>query len=338
MRTTIALKLLLFAGLTVSTLPVLAETRIEKSLRLEPGGRFALEAEGGSVTVAGTSAPGARVVITSRRSDLESLFDFRFEEGPGSVTVTSKRRRRHLFGIGSTGSLHFDVQIPAQTNLTVDTSGGRITVSGMRQRADLNTSGGSVRVGDQEGDLAAKTSGGSIEVRNLKGDLSATTSGGSINLAGVSGRSRLESSGGTIEGSALTGSVDATTSGGSILLDSVGADIDAQTSGGSIRVAKAGGRVDAETSGGSIDVAFTSSNARGGVLGTSGGGIRVSLDPAVDLEIDASGGRVKSDLPLRVRGEMSRHRLQGTLGKGGETLRLRVSGGSITIEPLKAGS
>jgi len=338
MRTKLVSRLLLFTGLALAALPALAETRIEKNLRLEPGGQFTLEAAGGSVTVNGTSASGARVVITSKRSDLQSRFDFRFEEGPGSVIVTAKRRRSFLFGIGSTGSLHFDVRIPAQTTLTVDTSGGRISVSGMSSGADLATSGGSVRVGNLAGNLEAKTSGGSIEVRNLAGDLSASTSGGSIDLEDVDGRSRLETSGGKIEGSDLTGPVDATTSGGSILLDRVGSDVQAQTSGGSIEIAGAGGRVEAETSGGSIDVSYTRANARGGMLGTSGGSIRVALDPAVDLEIDASGGRVTSDLPLKVRGEISRRRLQGTLGKGGESLRLRVSGGSITIEPLKAGS
>jgi len=107
MRPKLTLLFLLLGAVSVSAPPALAETRIEKNLRLEPGGRFALDAGAGSVTVTGTASPGAKVVITSRRRDLDRVFDFRFEERPGSVTVTAKRRRRLWFGIFHTGSLHF---------------------------------------------------------------------------------------------------------------------------------------------------------------------------------------------------------------------------------------
>ena len=66
----------------------------------------------------------------------------------------------------------------------------------------------------------------------------------------------------------------------------------------------------------------------------SGGGITVSLDPSAALEIDAasSGGSVTVDLPLTVQGKLSRNAVRGTLGGGGELLKLRTSGGGIRIE------
>jgi DUF4097 and DUF4098 domain-containing protein YvlB len=132
----------------------------------------------------------------------------------------------------------------------------------------------------------------------------------------------------------VEGSVSAESSGGSIELERVTGDIKADTSGGGIHIVEAGGRVNADTSGGGIEASFARGNAMGGTLETSGGGIEVTLDPSVDLAIDASGNGVRTDLPLRIRGEVRRGSLSGELGKGGNTLRLHTSGGSVRIQGL----
>lgn len=63
----------------------------------------------------------------------------------------------------------------------------------------------------------------------------------------------------------------------------------------------------------------------------------LGLDPSVSLTIDAdtSGGRVDSDLPVtKAEGSGSLSSLRGLLGKGGESLRIQTSAGSISIQPL----
>ncbi|MBC8647902.1 MAG: DUF4097 family beta strand repeat protein [Thermoanaerobaculia bacterium] len=310
-----------------------AETRIERTLRLDPGGEFRLEASAGSVTVTGSSDTGAHIVVTSRRSDIERVFHLDFQERPGGVEVTARRKRRFLFDVGNYGSLHFEVRVPARTRLQIDTSGGSIRVTGTRGDADLETSGGSVHTTDLEGTLDVSTSGGSVGIDRQAGDVRATTSGGSVRVRDVKGRVELQSSGGNIEGDVVTGPVRARTSGGSVELREIAADVDAQTSGGSIQIAGAHGRVNAETSGGSIRADLSTGNEAGGTLETSGGGIIVKLDPQANLEIDASGGPVTVDLPVRVQGEISRRQVKGSLGSGGKTLRLHASGGSVRVEP-----
>jgi DUF4097 and DUF4098 domain-containing protein YvlB len=306
-----ALLVLLFA-LPVS--PALAESRLEKSLRLEPGGRFRLDTDTGSVTVTGGSQSGVHLVVTSRRRKLEDFLTLRFDEGTGSVTVTGRKRHR-LFGF-SGGSVHFEVRVPRETEVSVDTSGGGIELSETRGNAKLDTSGGG------------------ITVRNVTGELDADTSGGGIRLQRITGRVHAETSGGGIKGTDLEGPVEAETSGGPVELERVRGDLRAHSSGGGIRIVEAAGRVEADTSGGGIEASFARGNGRGGVLTTSGGGIKVTLDPQVDLVIDASGNSVRTELPIRVEGEISRNSLKGTLGKGGETLRLRTSGGGVRIQPL----
>ena len=291
---------LLIAPLAAAALATLAQasSRIERNLKLEPRGRFVLESDVGSVTLTGASSSGARVVITSDREDLESLYNINFEESAGSASVIV--RRRDHWGWREHASVHFEVEVPSQT------------------QTEIRTGGGSIGLSNLHGDSELKTSGGSIEVSGLAGKLEAKTSGGSIRLQEIDGDARVDTSGGRIEATLIDGSLNA------------------HTSGGSIRVERVTGYVEAETSGGPISVNFGRGNMRGGVLDTSGGSIEVELDRSANLEIDAStsGGSVTSDLPIRVVGKISSSSLHGSLGSGGETLRLHTSGGSIHIRAL----
>jgi len=297
MRKTNALLLVAFVTPIFAVLAT-ADTHIEKTLKLEPNGRFVLESDVGSVTLVGGSSSGARVVITADRDDFQSRYDVKFEENPGTAGVTV--RRRDHWGWNEHGSVHFEVEVPSQT------------------QTEIRTGGGSVEISSLHGDSKLKTSGGSIHVTGLNGRLDAQTSGGSIDLREVTGDTRVDTSGGPIEVSALEGSLSA------------------HTSGGSIRIDRVTGYVEAKTSGGPISVNFGRGNTHGGVLETSGGSIEAVLDRSANLDIDAStsGGHVESDLPVRVVGKISGSSLHGSLGSGGETLRLHTSGGSIHIKSL----
>jgi len=301
-------------SLAVLAVPARADHEIQKTLKLSPGGRFVLDSDAGSVTLNGTAESGARIVITSNRDDIESLFNFNFEEEGGAARVTA--RKTFHFGWPHNLQLHYEVRVPVQTQL------------------ELKTGGGSVKVYSIKGDSQLRTSGGSLEVSDFAGELRAETSGGSISLREVTGNTRADTSGGSIEANSIIGSLHAHTSGGPIRVERVDGDISVDTSGGSIHIDDAGGRVVAKTSGGSVEVRFDRGNDKGGDLETSGGSVRATLDPKVNLNLDASasGGRVKSDLPITVVGQISSSNLRGTLGSGGAELRLHTSGGSVEIE------
>ena len=317
-RTCRASILLLSVGFAVlfASGTALADTRMEKTLKLEPGGAFRIDTDMGKVTVTGTAESGVHVVITSKHKDLDELLHFRFEEGAASASIVARRKHKFSFFGNGGDNVQFEIQLPASTRLSVETSGGGITISGMKDAAKLSTSGGGISVRDHVGDVDTDTSGGGIRLRDVKGKVRANTSGGGVIAEGIDGPVRAESSGGSIELERVTG------------------DIDAETSGGGIRIEQAGGRVHADTSGGGIEASFAKGNSKGGTLETSGGGIEVALDPEADLAIEASGNAVRSDLPIRVHGEISRGNLSGSLGKGGATLKLHTSGGSVRIQSL----
>ena len=230
-----------------------AGSRIEKDLALEPGGSFTLDTSVGSVELVGTSNSGARIVITSRSDDIESRYDFDFQERAGLVEVKVRKKGNKVFSwFSRSGGMKFRIEVPRETDVNIDTSGGSISVEEIDGSARLDTSGGSIAASRIRGEVNADTSGGSISIEEVDGDVLADTSGGGISIHDVSGE------------------VKADTSGGGIKMSGIGGDIVADTSGGGIRIDEAGGRVSAQSSGGPVTVSFAAGNGRGGDLSTSG--------------------------------------------------------------------
>lgn len=330
--------LLLLVGMSLLEASIRADFKTERRLALEPGGTFSLDSDVGGVTVTGDSSSGVVVTVTSDRDDFNDLYDLRFEESAGRASVIVKRKGSWLRGVWAgewfNNDTHFAIRVPARTTVDLRTSGGAIEASRLTGRLGLRTSGGSLRVEEVDGPVDGRTSGGSIRVRRVRGDVAINTSGGGIDVVDV------------------RGDLKATTSGGGIDIDGVSGELYASTSGGGVRIREAGGRVEAHSSGGPVTARFAAGNNRGGVLSSSGGGLRAELDPSVALTIDAStsGGDVESELPVTTRGagqadgadwpskpfRKPTTSLRGDLNGGGETLRLRTSGGGVRILGARA--
>jgi hypothetical protein len=314
-----------FAGtllaLAFTATPAFAEFRFDRQLALATGGTFVLDSDTGAVTVTGDAPSGALVSITSRANDFDARYSIELDERQDGVTVRIKRRSGllgELFRNTWRDNTRITIRLPRATSTTVSTAGGSIQASSLGN-VRLRTSGGGITAEDVQGAAELRTSGGSITARRIGADLVADTSGGGIRISDA------------------MGAVNADTSGGSIEIDGALRNVVASTSGGGVRVQRAGGRVEAHTSGGSVTVGFLPGNGQGGDVTTSGGGISALVDPSVSLSIDASssGGGVNTELPVTVRGALSRRELRADLNGGGPTLRLRTSGGSVRISALR---
>lgn len=212
-----------------------AGTQIEKNLKLAPGGTLYVDTSGGDVIVKGTSESGARVVVTTNVSDLESIFNLRFEEQPHGVEIVAHCRSDapwpHHF------TLKFEISVPRQTSLELKTGGGDVRATDLEGAFRLKTSGGDVEASDVKGDLDGETSGGDMSVQHLNGNLVLRTSGGDIRAEDISGRVDVHTSGGDVEVSLMRGNAQGgvvETSGGEIdvALDPV-VNLDLEASAGS---------------------------------------------------------------------------------------------------------
>ncbi len=318
-------RLSLLALSILLAVPLLAsEDVIRKGFNVSPGGTLHLDADMGSIKIV-SGGTGVAVEITRKahgRRGEEQMRDHKISvtQRGNDVVIESDNHDRDWSWFNWTDDyeVQWNVRVPAQYNVEVNTSGGSIDLADIGGTVNARTSGGSIKTGKLTGNAVLKTSGGSIRVNGATADLEAHTSGGSIEIGDANGR------------------VDAKTSGGSIQLARVGGNVFARTSGGGIRIEDAGGTVDASTSGGSITAKLSRPLSSDSKLSTSGGGITVSLAQSLRLDLDAraSGGGVTSDVPITVRGTQDDDSLQGQINGGGPKLTLRTSGGGIRVKPI----
>ena len=277
-----------------------ADFRLEKSFTLASGDRFVLDSDLGGVTLRGVEGSQASILVTSDREDLATLYDFKFDQAAGQLKMKVERRHKGVFGWfdGFHGTVRIEVQVPRATPVDLDTSGG------------------------------------GIDIADLTAQVTTSSSGGAVAVRSVHGAVHLESSGGGVSATDIDGTAYADSSGGSVKLERVTGDIEASSSGGGVHIEDAGGRVKADSSGGPVKVRFAAGNSKGGDLDSSGGGVVATVDSAIAVDIDASssGGSVHCNVPVTIQGRISSDSVRGKLNGGGAMLRLRSSGGGITIE------
>ncbi len=234
-------------------------------------------------------------------------------------------------GYSDLGNVHFDINVPSQFSLFLNTSGGDLEVrGGLTGKVKGSTSGGDIKLDD--------ISGGPVDV---------STSGGDISTKGISGDADLKTSGGNIRTGKIDGSLSVHTSGGNIQIESVTNSLDANTSGGDIRVGNVGGKTHLSTSGGDIYIGDVGNE---GTFSTSGGNIvagriagKVKLNTAGgNIDLKGASGRVTAktaggNLNLQgvtgsIDGRTAGGEIEASLiPSGKEGTRLSSSGGNVRI-------
>lgn len=308
-----SLRWLLVAGFAAALI-VDASARIdrvvEKNFAVTGDGVLRVETQGGAIKVMSSSDSAVRVVARQRinastegeADELLKKLELTFDQTGNDVRVYAKYERQPLnfrFGSWPPVRVDFEITLPSGFATELNTSGGAITVGDLNGKADLRTSGGAIKLGKMGGRVVARTSGGGISLDEARGPVELRTSGGNISVGRV------------------TGPGDLSTSGGSIKVDSVLNALRAHTSGGSIR-ANISGPLQEECS-----------------LSTSGGSVNVTVDKSAAFRLDAatSGGGVDAaGLTLTLeKASRDRHRLAGAVNGGGPLLKLRTSGGGISV-------
>ena len=203
-------------------------------------------------------------------------------------------------------SVHFEIAVPANYNLDVNTEvgdietmdiggtaslvtqGGNIhtqrigrtslqSASYGRPVAKLVTEGGHIQVGDIVGDVSAFTAGGHIVAGYISGEANLHTGGGHIRAQGIGGRAELATEGGNISVGKASKFVSVKTGGGQIDFGEVDGSVRAQTGGGGIRVMYVAGPMEVESTGGSICLTRVASSVR---ASTGDGTITAWINPA----------------------------------------------------------
>ncbi|MEY2562849.1 MAG: hypothetical protein QOH88_1042 [Verrucomicrobiota bacterium] len=321
------IRTLLLLLIAASTASALSEENVSQTLDGAPGGRLIVDVDFGTIDV--SAGPDDKVTVAAHRkidSDNEAQEKEYLASAPVTISkegnnVTIRARRQNKdHNLNWSGRCNMDarykVQVPKSFN------------------SELRTGGGTIMVAELTGTMSADTSGGKLKFTHLKGPAGATTSGGSIELIGCDGPLKVDTSGGRIEAQDGSGSLEARTSGGSIVVRNFGGDTRVETSGGRLTFENINGKIFGRSSGGSITAKLKSPVPGDVNLETSAGSIDVMVPPdaGLDVEAEASSGRVTSELPF-VGTRTDRDSMKGKINGGGKSLVLRSGAGSISIKP-----
>lgn len=193
-------------------------------------------------------------------------------------------------------SISYEVTVPPDTSLQINTGSGEISVEGVRSQARMHTGSGGIRVRD------------------------------------LGPQSRLETGSGSIRADAVAAPIYAGTGSGSIQADLTGTgDVDVHTGSGSIEVRGVNGGLRARTGSGHITV---DGAVRGPwQLHAGSGGVRLALSSGegFDLNVHTGSGSIHSDLPITVQGTFGRHELKGSVRGGGPEVEVSTGSGDIEI-------
>ena len=197
--------------------------------------------------------------------------------------------RRHV-------SISYEMTLPADTTLQVNTGSGEISVQGVRAPAKLHTGSGDIRASD------------------------------------LGPQSRLETGSGSVHADSVAAPCYASTGSGGIQADLTGSgDVDLHTGSGGIRVRGVNGGLRARSGSGELTV---DGNVKGPwQLHTGSGSIRMALSSSsgFNLDVHTGSGSIHSDLPITVQGTFGRHELKGSVRGGGPDVEVSTGSGDIDI-------
>ena len=193
-------------------------------------------------------------------------------------------------------AISYEITLPPDTTLAVNTGSGEISVEGVRAAAKLHTGSGSIRAQD------------------------------------LGPQSRLETGSGSIHADSVAAPVTASTGSGSIQADLTGSgDVDVHTGSGGIDVRGVNGSLKGRTGSGHIQVA---GNVKGPWdLHTGSGGVRMAMGSSggFELNVHTGSGSIHSELPITMQGTFGRRELKGTVRGGGPQVEVSTGSGDIEI-------
>lgn len=236
----------------------------------------------------------------------------------GSLAVTVEHRswgyliRNKVFDekVKENFGISTQLWVPRSFNLDLHTTGGQISVEGVKGHMAGETLGGPILLTDVEGTVDMKTMGGNISVSNsiLDGDI--RTLGGSVEFDHVEGTVTAKTLGGSYSVSPPDTSGEPLPDepqqisllGGPITVDEAPAGAQLETLGGKIHVKQAKCFVIARTLGGPIQIDAIDGWVQ---AETQGGDVAVTMvgDPSYrsrDVEITSQGGHVQLNLPKEI--------------------------------------
>lgn len=211
-------------------------------------------------------------------------------------------------------SISYDVTVPAETELRVESGSGNQRVEGIRGPLQVSAGSGGLNISTIGDRVHAETGSGDIEIDRVQGNVRAKTGSGSIRADEIAGAFEADTGSGhiTLQQTA-PGSVRVDTGSGGMELHGVHGSLDAKAGSGTI---------EAE---GSPTGAWNLHTGSGTVQ------LKIPSDASFDLAAHTSSGSISVDQPHTVQGSIGRKEIRGKVGGGGVPVEVETGSGDIQI-------
>lgn len=247
------------------------------------------------------------------------------------------------------GRFNVDLQLPRNAALSVSTRFGNISVTGVKANVDASSNHGDVSAEQITGDASLRLHSGKITATNISGNV--TVDGGSdSNISDIGGTLTMTGSfPGEIQLSRVAKPVHFSTS--RTTLDFAKLDGDLNMELDSMRGSGVRGPFTLKTRSKTVhlddftgDVHIQNTNATvemrpktplGNIDVTNQAGeidLEVPANASFQLDAESRGGEIQSDFDVKVDNSSNNATAQGTVGKGGPTVRLKSDHGTIQIK------
>lgn len=218
------------------------------------------------------------------------------ERHNGTISIETERQWYTGWLFWNRPRVDFVITIPEDRSIDIDlgTRNGKLQVSSItaNERMVLNTTNGSISLIDVAGEITANTTNGRVLAQDVRG---------SANLRSTNGQVRVER---------IDGPLEVRTTNGKIELDGAMGSVSLKTTNGAVDAVS-------PTMGGDWDLTTTNGALR--LILPESGGYRV--------EGRTTNGGVTTNLPL----EVSKNKMNGSVGDGRYDVRLRTTNGRLTL-------
>ncbi len=203
--------------------------------------------KGGSLSV--SLAAGDIQIKTWDKNEVEVLY----EEDEDDYRDVKILQDDSNITIRSDSYTDFEITVPSEYNLSLNSSGGDIKVLGnIKGEIDANTAGGDIQLKDVNGEIQASTAGGDVKCGNIKGNVKLSSSGGDIVVGKVEGECIVSTGGGDVSVDNVEKTLTVSTGGGNVTSSNVGNDVKITTGGGDVSVNNISGTTVVTTGGGNV--------------------------------------------------------------------------------------
>ena len=168
----------------------------ERVIPFQPGGQLRIEDKNGNITVEGWPRREVRIQVTrvvraqdrDKAEELMKELEAEVEVHSDRILVESKfPRRRESIGIWdllgrkvAQLQINYYVQVPSETDLTLETANGEVRALGVSGQLDASTTNGDMRVKDMNGVIKLATTNGEISMAGVTNKAFARTTNGSV--------------------------------------------------------------------------------------------------------------------------------------------------------------